>query len=137
MADNKKAVEDISPDHVNSDDRDAIAEAKKNLETLVKENNLTQAEKDALKDPIRKAEDLLKKIEATEKTMNENRKVIENILPEKVTSEQKSEIEAAKQEMETLLKADNLTAEQRKDLENALKKALDLLKLLEKTEKAI
>ncbi|MBR4051247.1 MAG: leucine-rich repeat protein [Clostridia bacterium] len=130
------AVKSYDEETVKSTDKEDLAQLKEDIQNLIDSGNTTENEKTALEEMIEKVEGLEDKIEEIE-TQLERIEGIENVYnPETVTSDDKSAIENAIDEIEAV-NPDNLTDEQREEYEE-IKAGLEaLLDEIAAAEKAV
>ena len=128
-------VEGYDKDTVTTDNKEQIEGFIDRVDTLLDGKNLTEDERKALEDTKKTAEDLIKQIE---ETASENKDVTTQIGAldkEKVTADDKENIEKLIDRVDGLLDGENLTEDERKALEDTKKAAEDLIKQIEYTAK--
>lgn len=137
LADLDDGMDGIDPDNVTSQDRDEIESVLDKVEDLLQGDSLTESEKEKLEDKKDELEDLLDKLDqAQDAGSTENMDKTEGITSENVQTGDKSDLEAAKEDIENALEnfGDNYTEEEKSKLEEALDRIESALETINKVE---
>lgn len=138
-----EVIENITPDCVTSDDKDNIEDYLEDLYGRLEDENLTDEEKDIIEGLVDEAEELLGQIEqAGQAGSGEAIEKVQNITADTVTPEDKTDLEQAKEDIESALEnyGGNYTDEEKVRLEETLERieaALEVIERIEEVEAAI
>ena len=127
-----ETVKSYDENSVKSTDKEDLEQLKADIQALIDSENTTENEKTALEDMIKNIDGLEDKIEEIENQLEEIKGVENNFNPEKVTSDDKADIEEKIAEIENV-NPDNLTEEQKAEYAE-IKAGFEAL--LEEIEKA-
>ena len=148
LADKLKATADASKDLTDkvaaldkstatSDDKQAVQELIDRADELLEGENLTDDEREALKEIKKGAEEVIAQIEEADKaTTTDNTEKVKDTTPENVTPEDKTALEDAKTDLEEALKehGSNMTEEERKAVQAEIDRIDDAIAVIEKVE---
>ncbi|MCB6994283.1 hypothetical protein LI177_12415, partial [bacterium 210820-DFI.6.37] len=129
-----EAIQDITPETVTSEDRDAIQEILDQVNQRLNDETLTGEERAALEELRDEAKSMLEKLEEIAAEMEEVREIIGGYDEETVTSKDKEALSETIDRIEALLESDNLTGEERAELEKLKEKAEALITAIKKKE---
>lgn len=133
-----KATENLGNDNVTSADAPALEELVAKLDELIADPDTSDdGEKETLEQHKTIAESLLETIEAAaEATDTENVGKVENVTPENVIPENKTDLEGAKADLEKALEDNggNYTEDEKKAIEDEIKRIDDALEVIGNVE---
>lgn len=139
-AENKRisdAVDSYDLTTVTSDDKEDLKELLTDIDELLEGDNLTADEKDDLKEVKETAEALIKKIDDVADAINtENVEKVKDITSDNVTTDDKTNLEEAKNDLEQALGdyKDNFTDDEKKAIEDDIKRIEEALEIIGKVE---
>ena len=139
----ENAVNGYDVETVKSSDAEALEQLAQDIKTLLDSDNLTSEEETALKDTKDKAESLLETVDdAAGATDTENTESVKDVTAENVTTENKTDLENAKADLEKALEeyGDNYTDDEKKAIGDEIKRiddALDVIANVEAVEELI
>ena len=131
------ATEGLSTGNVTSANKQAMEDLAAKLDELLADDDVTDDEHEILEQYKAIAESLLKTIEdAAEAITSENIEKVKDITAENVTSENKTDLEKAKEELEQALEnyAGNYTDDEKKAIEDEIKRIGDALEVIKNVE---
>lgn len=128
-----ESIADLTVDNVTSADRESVETVKETVDAA-DTTTATETEKASLKEIADKCDELLEQIEEAAAACNTANIVkVEDITPDNVTSENKADLVAAKEDLEKALEqyAANLTAEEKAAIESKIENIDNALATLE------
>lgn len=131
------AVNSYEKDRVTSEDKEDITDRITEIDKLLNGENLTDKEKEELTEVRKDAQDLLNKIEdAASSGKTENIDKVKDTTADNVKTEDKKDLEQAKEELEKALDdyENNLTETEKKDIQNRIEQIDEALNAVEKVE---
>lgn len=131
-----ESIADLTVDNVTSADSESVETVKETVDAA-DTTTATETEKASLKEIADKCDELLQKIEeAAAASKTENIVKVEDITPDNVTSENKADLVAAKEDLEKALEqyAANLTAEEKAAIESKIANIDSALDAIDKAE---
>lgn len=131
------ATEGLSTGNVTSANKQAMEDLAAKLDELLADDDVTDDEHEILEQYKAIAESLLKTIEdAAEAITSENIEKVKDITAENVTSENKTDLEKAKEELEQALEdyGGNYTDDEKKAIEDEIKRIGDALEVIKNVE---
>ena len=131
------AIDALDAATVTSDDKDELERAIETIEDLLAGNNLTEEERKALEDAQADAKALIDVINAAAgATDTENTEKVEDVTPENVTPEDKTDLEKAKADLEKALEDNggNYTEEEKKAIQEEIDRIDSAITALENVE---
>ena len=136
-------LKDYDPATVTSEDKAELEEMLSEINTILADETTTDNGKKALEEVKEQVEKLIKEItDAAEATDTENTEKVENVTPENVIPENKTDLEGAKADLEKALEDNggNYTEDEKKAIEAEIKRiddALEVIGNVEAVEKVI
>ena len=136
IADVTGAVASYKEDTVKSSDEDNIESLIQHIDSLLDGENLTDSEREELKQARESAEGLLEQITATANEIAAVTDAVDSYEKDTVKSSDKDDIESLIQRIDSLLAGENLTDSEREALEQARESAKGLLEQIHEATQA-
>ena len=136
-------LKDYDPATVTSEDKAELDEMLSEINTILADETTTDNGKKALEEVKEQVEKLIKEInDAAEATDTENTEKVENVTPENVIPENKTDLEGAKADLEKALEDNggNYTEDEKQAIEDEIKRineALEVIGNVEAVEESI
>lgn len=134
-----EALNGKTTDNVKTSDKEALEEAKENIDSLLSGDNITSSERSDLEGQKKTIESLLNKIGEVETAIDEATKALDGKTVDNVTKDDKEALEGVEEAVDKVLTDydNNLTTEEKADLASKKEEAKNLLDKIKEVEEKI